>query len=362
MILNERFLVQINDGLSEIAACGSAVAYDREYGIAAVLYNTGNHGHYGESTGKICLSMFAPSQPHNCRRRVVDYGVGESRGCLCNAIYPLGGGIFRVAFTLTKGDIAGYYRDYDFLTDSLTERREMFFRTSRGDERLTSESFRRYLGDNGFVIRNTEPPFINKVTSFDGRVYTAVTNEGWNYPVFCTIEENALVPFAIFPELNTYEFRFYADGSGIHGVSRIPPDDHGTGHCAYVRSADGGRTWEKTVFDDGVQSRPDILSYRGKPLVIYNYKSDLPTENMPPMHNHRNAVKFVHDGKVILDVFSKYGIVEHETIVIAGELYSAFSNCPLALSTENGKAWEEEGHPVEQGKEAVQWIKVGYIG
>ena len=70
---------------------------------------------------------------------------------------------------------------------------------------------------------------------------------------------------------------------------------------------------------------------------------------------------FVYDGKVILDLFSKYGIVEHETVSIQGDLYMVFSNCPQALSTANNAAWIEEGRPVEQGKEAIQWMKLGYI-
>ena len=44
-----------------------------------------------------------------------------------------------------------------------------------------------------------------------------------------------------------------------------------------------------------------------------------------------------------------------------GDLYMAFSNCPQALSTENGGAWFECGHYVEQGKEAIQWMKLGYL-
>ena len=56
------------------------------------------------------------------------------------------------------------------------------------------------------------------------------------------------------------------------------------------------------------------------------------------MHNFRNAIKMVYDGEVILDFFTKYGVVEHDTVNICGDLYMAFSNCPQALSTENGKA------------------------
>ena len=34
---------------------------------------------------------------------------------------------------------------------------------------------------------------------------------------------------------------------------------------------------------------------------------------------------------------------------------------PQALSTENRSAWVENGSPVEQGKETVQWAKLGYL-
>ena len=148
---------------------------------------------------------------------------------------------------------------------------------------------------------------------------------------------------------------------GIHGVFRVPPDDHGTGHAGYTFSADGGRTWQTRIYADGIQSRPDILEYGGKPTVVYNYKSDRPVGNFPPMHNSRTAIKMVRDGRVILDLFSKYGIVEHETVSVCGDLYMTFSNCPQALSTENGAAWIEEGRPVEQGKEAIEWMRLGNL-
>ena len=100
----------------------------------------------------------------------------------------------------------------------------------------------------------------------------------------------------------------------------MPPDDHKTAHAAFTVSKDGGKTWETKIYADGVQSRPDIMEYYGKPLFIYNYKSERSLENFPPMHNFRNAVKMIYDDRVVLDLFSKYGIVEHETISICGDL------------------------------------------
>ena len=352
---------QISDGLTQTAACASAVVYDRQNGLVFVSYMTGLPKRYGESTGKLCLSVFPPSQPGNIRHRVVDTGVGQSRGLLCTAHYLVGDGRTRMMFTTTRGTLAAYYRDYDFIRDSVSDRTEVLLRGDGGDARLDNASYRAWLAARGYRVDSRAEPIINKVTAYRGELYTAVSIDDTGYPILCRIEDNVLVPFAVCPEAMTYEFRYIVNDDGIHGVFRVPPDDHKTGHAGYTVSTDGGKTWRTRVYEDGVQSRPDILEYEGKPLMVYNYKSDRSSENFPPMHNFRNAVKMIRDGRVILDLFSKYGIVEHETISIRGDLYMAFSNCPQALSTENGAAWIEDGRPVEQGKEAIQWMKLGYL-
>ncbi|MBQ6798236.1 MAG: hypothetical protein IJP11_03265 [Oscillospiraceae bacterium] len=355
-------MYQISDGLTQTAASASAVVYDGKNGLVFVSYKTGLRQRYGESTGRICLSVFPPAQPWNIRHRIIDLGVGQSRGVLCTAHYLVGDGRTRMMFTTTRGELAAYYRDYDFFTDTVSERTEVFLRTKDGDVRLDNTTYRKCLSEFGYATESTGEPIINKVSRFGGELYTAVSVDSpFGYGILCRIEENILVPFAVCPEQTSYEFRYYINDEGIFAVIRIPPDDHKTGHGGYVVSRDGGKTWEMTVYADGVQSRPDILEYEGKPLMIYNYKNDRSTENFPPMHNFRNSIKFVHDGRVILDLFSKYGFVEHETVSICGDLYMAVSNCPQALSTENGAAWIEDGRPVEQGKEAIQWIKLGYL-
>jgi len=354
-------MTQISDGLTQTAACGSAAVYDKENGLMFVSYMTGLPKRYGESTGKICLSVFPPSQPHNIRHRILDRAVGQSRGVLCTAHYLVGDARTRIIFTTTLGDKATFMRDYDFHTDTVTERREVFLRTEKGDVRLDNASYRAYLAQRGLTVESGAVPIINKVCRYNGELYTAVSVDATGYPILCRIQDNILVPFAVCPEPMTYEFRYLINGDGIFGAYRVPPDDHGTGHAAYTVSTDGGKTWNTTVYEDGIQSRPDIMEYYGKPLYIYNYKSLQSLGNFPPMHNYRNAVKFIWDGKVVLDMFSKYGIVEHETVSIQGDLYMVFSNCPQALSTANGAAWIEEGRPVEQGKEAIQWLKLGYL-
>lgn len=354
-------MVQISDGLRETAACGSAVVYDKANGLVFVSYMTGLPKRYGESTGKICMSIFSPSQPENARRLIIDEGVGQSRGLLCNGLYLVGDAKVRVLFTTTRGELATYCRDYDFITDTLSERTEVLFRSDDGDVRLDNASYREYLAKRGIVIECTMEPIVNKVTTYNDEFYTAISVDGLGCAILCKIKENILIPFAICPEFVTYEFRYFINDEGIFAMYRFPPDDHETGHAAYTVSTDGGKTWNTKIFEDGIQSRPDIMEYYGKPLIVYNYKSDKSVENFPKMHNFRNAIKIIYDGKVIFDWFTKYGVVEHELVNIRGDLYMVFSNCPQALSTENGGAWIENGIPVEQGKEAIQWAKIGYL-
>lgn len=354
-------MTQINDGLMQTAACASTTVYDKANGLMFVAYMTGLAKRYGESTGKICLSVFSPSQPQNVRHRTIDVGVGESRGVLCNAIYIVGDAKVRIIFSTTKGEIATYYRDYDFYNDVVTERCEVLLRTDDGDVRLDNLSYREYLGKRDINIDNKQEPIVNKVTTFNDEIYTAISLDGLGCAILCKIEGNVLVPFAICPELMTYEFRYFINDDGIFAMYRFPPDDHKTGHAAYTVSKDGGKTWNTTIFEDAVQSRADIIEYYGKPLIAYNYKSNKSIQNFPKMHNYRNAIKIVYDGKVVFEWFTKYGIVEYDLVNIRGDIYISFSNCPQALSTENGGAWVEDGVPVEQGKEAIQWAKIGCL-
>ena len=350
---------QISDGLNETAACASAVVYDKANGLVFVSYMTGRRKSYGESTGRLCLSVFPPSQPNNVRRRVIDEGVGQSRGLLATAHYQVGDGKTRLLFTSTRGEKAAWCRDYDFFSDTVSPRAEVFFRSDEGDVRLDNAAYRAYLAARGLRTESEADPIVNKVTRRNGELYTAVTIDDRGYPILCRIVENLLVPFAVCPAETTYEFRYVVTDEGICGVYRVPPDDHGAGHGGVALSGDGGKTWETRVYADGVQSRPDVLVYAGKPLIVYNFRSDLSDTFRPPMHNSRNAVRMIYEGETVLELVSRYGIVEHETIAVGQDLYMAFSNSPQSLSIENGAAWIEDGRPVEQGKEAVQWMRVG---
>ena len=353
---------QINDGLHETASCGNAVAYDRRRGLIFAEYMTGEQCMYGESTGAIMLCIFPPAQPWNIKRILIDKIPNASRGFLCNAIYLIGDARVRIVYQKDRGEGVGtYYKDYDFLTDTLSEKGMFLLHTPFGDVNCDNGNYARYLETIGYRSPSDCSPLINKVTEFDGELYTAITLDGPGYPVLCRIKENVFYPFAIVPVVGRYEFRYYRDENGIYGLQRSAIDDSEMQKITFFISHDDGKTWEQTLFEDGIHSRPDILPYYGKPLIIYNYRSDQTHENFPPMHHYRNSVKFVYDGKVVKDIFSKYGIVEHETVDICGDLYMIYSDTAQALMYQNNACWKERGLLVENGKEKSNWGKLGYL-
>ena len=375
---------QINDGLNETSSCANSIAYDSKNGLVFAMYLTGGRGSYGESDGMMKLSIFPPKQPWNAHFVTVDRGIDASRGILCNAIYLTGDAKVRMLFVLNRGPQKyGYYREYDFLTDTLSERHPLYLRTDDGDRQLDFESYNAYIRNRGYslelndidseepelaplvrknkptLITSPMPPFLNRVTEYNGELYTAVVLQGITYPVLCRIEDDVLVPFAVFPYLNLFEFRYYVDETGIHAVYRVPIQDSGTGRCGYAYSPDMGAAWTVKVYEDSIQSRPDIIRYYGKPLIVYNYLSKESSRNYPPVHFHRTAIKVLYEDRVIFDTFSKFGIVEPEIISICGELYMSFSNCEQALMFLNKATWGEDGIRVENGKEKSNWIKLG---
>ena len=353
---------QVNNGLEESAACGSSVVYDQKYGLVFLVYMTGTRTSYGESSGRICLSVFSPTQPTNIRFRRVDDWLGGTRGVLCMCAWLIGDAKIRMLFTTTKGQLGAFYRDYDFLTDTLSDRMEAFFEHNSQQLTVNNDSYRAILADYGFSDVSDAQCIINKSFVYNDEVYTAVTLDAVHYPLICKIKDNLIIPFACCPKQGRYEFRCYVNETGIHGVYRHHIDDHDTGKTGYAFSPDNGQTWQFTDFEDGIQSRPDILPYYGKPLIIYNYADDSSIENFPHMHHNRNAIKILYDGKILFRCFEKYGIVEHTTINIYGDLYMAFSTCEQALSVATGNAkWIEHGFPVEQGKEEIKWVKLGYL-
>lgn len=362
--------IQINDGLKETCAASNSNAYDKEYGILFCAHNS--HGltaypSYGESDGRTVLQVFPPEQPWNKKEMIIDEGTGANRKVLSPNLLGLGKGKVRIFWNEHHTDNCIKYREYDFVTDKLGETQKAKMLLNGQEVDITPANAKAYVSSKGFTPPGTSNTIINKFfKAEDGTIYTTITLDADCYGIICKVKDNYLMePFAICPTVTQYELPTVVNGTNIYCLGR----KRGEAGIFFQMSKDMGVTWEpmKTM-TAGIASRPMLDWYRGGLLITYNYKNTSSTDNFPPMHNYRNAIKMLwgleedpNKNQVILDVFSKYGFVEYSIANVYDEIYFIYSNTRKALSVANNKAWFENGSYVEQGKEQINFAKLGYL-
>ena len=348
--------VQINDGFTQTSADGAALAFDAKYGIMFCTYMPGFQGHYGESRGKIALSLFPASQPTNIR--FVTVAQGDE--VYCNNICGLGDGKVRVFYeknSRSPGDHTWCYKDYDFLTDTLSLEREVMVRNEEGWlEPLCQSAVFRYLEKRGYHDHKHFPPEqIGHCAYFkgeDGFTYGGAVSFYAEPVLFRSRDEGATVEFfAVYPKPAQYEFEYRFLNGEIHAIYRT---DRDLGAIAYVSSPDGGKTWtEPEFFPDSIQCRPRLIIHGGDILMSYNYLNE-DTGNRPAIQQGRTAIRLVYgrEKRVVADLHSKYGMVNVCLVDILNDVYLAFSTSQLALEYQNG-------NPLVRGKDAIRYGKLG---
>lgn len=360
-MINHEHSVQINNGLCETSSDGACLAFDSKYGIMFCAYMPGHQGFYGESRGRVSLSYFPASQPTNIRFVTVSEGNTEY---LPN-ILGLGDGKVRVFYeknSRDEGDHPFCYKDFDFLSGELSE--EKYVQIRMPDGRILPYGLSivfDYLEKNGchdhkYVATEQmglSTPFLHK----DGYVYCAATTEN-SEPVLYRSKDNmaTIEFFAVFPHNCQYEFDYRFLGDDIYAVYRTSMDKDSV---YTAKSSDNGKTWTVgNPYKESIQCRPRMLVYQGHILTIYNY-FNTDTGNRPSIPTGRTAVRIMYgenlDGdknRMLLDLHSKYGIVNVCITDILGDLYLAYSTSELALEYQNG-------YPEVKGKDAIRYIKLG---
>lgn len=361
-ILN--FSVQINNGLNETSADGAGLVFDSKYGIMFCAYMPGKQGNYGESRGRISLSYFPASQPTNIKFVEID----TRKDVYCHNIFGLGDGKVRIIYELdsrAEGDHQTVYKDFDFLTETLSEAKTMMLKKDDGSivPLCTSEQFN-YLRNNGFTNQEykcTEQIAFGSHTIFrgeDGFVYGAITSY-FAEPILYRSKDNleTLEFFAVCPYSAQYEMDYkFLDGK-IYGVFRTPPERNS---IFYTTSDDMGKTWsEPYLIKDSVSCRPRLINYSNGVLVVANHYND-DTGNRPAMQQARTSVRMylLKDGEqpneknMVKELYSKCGIVNVCATDVMGDIYFAYSTSELALEYHNG-------NPKVRGKDAIRYVKLG---
>ncbi len=355
-----RFSTQINDGLHETCADGASLAFDTKYGIMFCAYMPGYHGDYGESRGKIHLSYFPASQPTNIR--FVEVARGDD--VYVPNILGLGDGSVRVfyeRYSRKDGDHAICFRDFDFITEELSA--EKIVSVCRADGTLSPlclSEVNTYLEKNGYfdhVYRASEQMIFGGFTPFrdeDGYTYGALPSELSEVVLFRSKDNMETVEFfAVYPRPVQYEFDYKILDGNIYALYRTNQKENGN---TFAYSEDGGKTWSDPMDMEGsIQCRPRVIISGGKVVLCYNYFDDN-SGNRPNVIMGRTAIRLCtaekNEIKPLMDMHSKYGIVNVALCDVLGDVYLAYSTSHSALEYQNGT-------PYVRGKDAVRYISLG---
>ena len=355
--------VQINNGLKETSGDGPALVFDSKYGIMFCAYMPGHQGSYGESRGRIALSYFPASQPTNIR--FVE--ISTDKDVYCHNAFGLGDGKVRVFYekdSRAEGDHDMCYKDFDFITQTLSEEKVLMLKREDGQvvKLTTTEQFK-YLEDHGYknhTYLKTEQISFGSHSIFrgeDGYVYGVISSY-LAEPILYRSKDNleTVEFFAICPYTAQYEMDYKFLNGKIYGVFRTPPE---IDSLFYTTSDDMGKTWsEATVIKDSVSCRPRVINYGEHILVVANH-FDSDTGNRPEIQQGRTSLRlyFAENGapceeNMIMELYNKCGMVNIAIVNILGDAYLAYSTSELALEYQNG-------NPKVRGKDSVRYVKLG---
>ena len=359
-----RFSTQINDGLSQTSGDGIGMVFDKKYGIMFCVYMPGLQCNYGESRGRISLTYFPATQPTNSKT----FDVIIEKDVFVPNIISLGDGKVRIFYEKNSRAVGNHfigYKDFDFLTENLSEEKIVMLKREDGQvvPVNSSEQFE-YLNKHGFsnhVLESTEQIIFAShsiVKEDDGYHYGVITSYQAE-PILYRSSDNlaTLEFFAVCPYPAQYEMDYKFINGKIMGVFRTPPEKDS---IYYVTSDDNGKTWSKPyLIKDSVSCRPRLIKYMDKALVIANHYND-DTGNKPSIQQGRTSVRFfiVDDGEVpnektlVKELYCKSGMVNISAVNVMGDVYFAYSTSLVAMEYQNG-------NPKVRGKDAVRYVNLG---
>ncbi len=352
--------VQINDGFTETSADGAALSFDSKYGIMFCAYMPGKQGSYGESRGKIALSYFPASQPTNIRFVTIS----NDKDDYCENILGLGDGRVRVFYEKNSRADCDHdycYRDFDFLTNTLSEEKQVMVRKEDGTLAPLSLSLEfKYLESHGYtshIYKETEQ--VGHCAYFrgeDGLVYGACLSYLAEPILYRSSDDGATVEFfAVYPKPCQYEFEYKFLGDKIYAIYRT---DHDSDSIFFTSSSDFGKTWcEPVALKGSIQCRPRILIYNSHVLICYNHLNN-DTKHRPKIQQGRTCVRIRYGensdpntNTLVAELYSKAGVVNVCLADILNDLYFAYSTSELALEYQNG-------NPRVRGKDAIRYVKL----
>lgn len=353
--------VQISNGLAETSADGAALVFDSKYGIMFCAYMPGAQGRYGESRGRISLSYFPTSQPTNIR--FVTVATGDD--VYCNNALGLGDGRVRVFYerhSRAEGDHPYCYRDFDFLTETLSEEKTVMVRTEEGAlAPLCLSTVFGYLEKRGYknhkYVNSEQAGLCSYFKGEDGYTYGAAVSYLAEPVLYRSSDDCATVEFfGVYPKPAQYEFEYRFLNGKVYALYRTNKE---TDCIQFAVSEDGGEGWSEPVaLAESIQCRPRLLVYNSHLLMCYNYYN-ADTGHRPEIQQGRTSVRIRYGengdpnkNRLLADLYSGRGIVNVCIADVMNDLYLAYSTSECALEYHNG-------NPKVRGKDAIRYVKLG---
>lgn len=356
IIIDHRVCVSDTENLTSSSAPISC--FDGERGMLYTPYHAGRRS-YGEQFSTMMLMKMPLMQPH-CAKNIILIDSGDVIDGV-KYVNPVDAssvfldGKVRIYFLANSKNY--YYFDFDPETDTMSKINHVMCRFEDGGASvpLTAEAVREYLVSKGMEGFNLDFDYreniinVAKPCFLEGAYYGCITS-GQSQPIIWKCTDGKTFDFqGIIPKIASYECQIAICGGDMYALLRAAED------CNYYVSHDLGRTFLETPTRVPlVETRPQMLSYKGKILMAYSAYDCYP--NL--LKRFRNNIRLMlGEGedfatyKEIFHVIDKYGIVYYDIINYKDELFMIWSNSELYPDKVHGEAI--------RGKDALYYARLG---
>ncbi|MGJ1328464.1 hypothetical protein [Sphingobacterium multivorum] len=361
--LVNNFKTQISDGF--LNAASAAHLQINKRGIAFVSYLGGIGANFGESPGRIMLSVFPLTQPTASSHYLIKEGeMAFESNCML-----ISEDIIRINYFLRGYDFVNVkqnkFKDFNLSTQEISAEQQVKIKYNNNYYDLNNESISTILSMNGINANfNWGVIDVCKPILKDGYYYKALCSVSMpNYqpqPIVFVKSNDGFATMEYVGCLNVgcmYECQMEYDiaANKWHILYRTSLG------ISYVNTSDFINFSLSQIIENSITSRPWILKYKDKIIVLTNKNSVITGTigGVLPINSRSRIIgqilnsENVNNSEVVIDISSRYGVVYPSIVNRNGELHMVFSDGSAQIEFSNNQG--------NQGKDSIFYYKIGEI-
>ncbi|MGJ1244275.1 hypothetical protein [Sphingobacterium multivorum] len=361
--LINNYKIQISDGFLN-AASASHLQINKK-GIAFVSYLGGVGLNFGESPGRIMLSIFPVTQPSQSKHYLIKEGeMAFESNCMM-----ISDDILRVNYFLNGYDFVNLkqnkFKDFNLSTKEISVEQQSKITYNNVAYDLNNESISNILLLNG-INANFNWGVID--------VCRPILRNGYNYKALCSVSMPNYQPQPIvFVRSNdgfaTMEYVGCLNVGCMYECQMEYDTIAGKWHIlyrtstgiSYVNTSDFINFSISQTVDNSITSRPCILKYKNKIIIVTNKGTTVTglVGGVLPVNSRSRIVGQILNStninlsEIVFDISSRYGIVYPSIVDRNGELHMVFSDGSAQIEFSNNTG--------NQGKDSIFYYKIGEI-